>query len=137
MQSIHIFFEDSSTFLCEMQFFFCKRFCFLFTYSLLFILLFEIQFLIAFQQNCCITYRYGSSISNPKQPFPFYYFITWKTFPVEAMVNHSFYEVLQNGDRKWLVAYADVALNGVQRVLHISSRRTPYTPCSSWCRLYE
>lgn len=38
--------------------------------------------------------------------------------PVEAMVNHSFYEVFQNGDRKWLVAYADVALNGVQRILH-------------------
>lgn len=38
--------------------------------------------------------------------------------PVEVMVNHSFYEVFQNGDRKWLVAYADVALNGVQRILH-------------------
>lgn len=30
----------------------------------------------------------------------------------------SFYEVFQNGDRKWLIAYADVALNGVQRTLH-------------------
>ena len=38
--------------------------------------------------------------------------------PVEAMVDHSFYEVFKNGDRKWLVAYADVALNGVQRILH-------------------
>ncbi len=38
--------------------------------------------------------------------------------PVEAMINHSFYEVFQNGDRKWLVAYADVALNEVQHILH-------------------
>lgn len=38
--------------------------------------------------------------------------------PVEAMVDHSFYEVFKNGDRKWLVAYADVALNGRQRTLH-------------------
>lgn len=36
---------------------------------------------------------------------------------VEDMVNHSFYEVFENGDRKWLVAYADVALNGVTRIL--------------------
>lgn len=34
------------------------------------------------------------------------------------MVNHSFYEVFKNGDKKWLIAYADVALNGVQRTLH-------------------
>lgn len=38
--------------------------------------------------------------------------------PLEDMVDHSFYEVFKNGDRKWLVAYADVALNGVQRILH-------------------
>lgn len=38
--------------------------------------------------------------------------------PVEDMVDHSFYEVFKNGDRKWLVSYADVALNGVQRILH-------------------
>ena len=38
--------------------------------------------------------------------------------PVEDMVDHSFYEVFKNGDKKWLVAYADVALNGVQRTLH-------------------
>lgn len=37
--------------------------------------------------------------------------------PVEDMVNHSFYEVFKNGDRKWLVAYADVALNGVSHTL--------------------
>lgn len=37
---------------------------------------------------------------------------------IEEMLNHSFYEVFKNGDRKWLVTYADVALNGVQRVLH-------------------
>lgn len=38
--------------------------------------------------------------------------------PVEDMVNHSFYEVFKNGDKKWLVAYADVALNGGHRTLH-------------------
>ena len=38
--------------------------------------------------------------------------------PVEDMVDHSFYEVFKNGDKKWLIAYADVALNGVQRTLH-------------------
>lgn len=38
--------------------------------------------------------------------------------PVEAMLNHSFYEVFPNGDKKWLVAYADVALNGTKRTLH-------------------
>ena len=37
--------------------------------------------------------------------------------PIESMVNHSFYEVFANGDRKWLVSYADVALNGTQRVI--------------------
>ena len=38
--------------------------------------------------------------------------------PVEEMLNRSFYEVFKNGDRKWLISYADVALNGVQRILH-------------------
>ena len=37
--------------------------------------------------------------------------------PVEDMLNHSFYEVFKNGDRKWLVSYADVALNGSKRTL--------------------
>ena len=38
--------------------------------------------------------------------------------PVEEMLNRSFYEVFRNGDKKWLVAYADVALNGTRRILH-------------------
>ena len=38
--------------------------------------------------------------------------------PVEKMLNRSFYEVFRNGDKKWLVAYADVALNGTKRILH-------------------
>ena len=42
--------------------------------------------------------------------------------PVEEMLDRSFYEVFRNGDRKWLVTYADVALNGVQRTL------TDYSP---------
>lgn len=37
--------------------------------------------------------------------------------PVEEMLNRSFYEVFKNGDRKWLVSYADVALNGTKRTL--------------------
>lgn len=37
--------------------------------------------------------------------------------PVEDMLNRSFYEVFKNGDKKWLISYADVALNGVQRTL--------------------
>lgn len=37
--------------------------------------------------------------------------------PLEKMIGHSFYEVFKNGDKKWLVAYADVALNGVQRII--------------------
>lgn len=37
--------------------------------------------------------------------------------PVEEMLNRSFYEVFRNGDKKWLVAYADVALNGTKRIL--------------------
>lgn len=35
--------------------------------------------------------------------------------PVSEMLNRSFYEVFKNGNKKWLVAYADVALNGTKR----------------------
>ena len=38
--------------------------------------------------------------------------------PVSEMLNHSFYEVFENGDKKWLVTYADVALNGKKVILH-------------------
>ena len=38
--------------------------------------------------------------------------------PVSKMLNHSFYEVFENGDKKWLVTYADVALNGTKVILH-------------------
>ncbi len=31
---------------------------------------------------------------------------------MDEMMNHSFYEVFPNADKKWLVAYSDVALNG-------------------------
>ena len=37
--------------------------------------------------------------------------------PVSEMINRSFYEVFKNGDKKWLVTYADVALNGTKHVL--------------------
>lgn len=39
-------------------------------------------------------------------------------FPQEKMLNHSFYEVFKNGDKKWLITYADVALNGSTRIIH-------------------
>ena len=38
--------------------------------------------------------------------------------PVEEMLNRSFYEVFRNGDKKWLVSYADVALNGTKHTIH-------------------
>ena len=38
--------------------------------------------------------------------------------PIENMINKSFYEVFPDGDRKWIVPYADVALNGAKCVLH-------------------
>ena len=38
--------------------------------------------------------------------------------PVDEMINHSFYEVFQNGDKKWLIAYADVALTGTKHTLY-------------------
>lgn len=38
--------------------------------------------------------------------------------PLEEMIDHSFYEIFKNGDKKWLVTYADVALNGVTRKIH-------------------
>lgn len=37
--------------------------------------------------------------------------------PIEDMLNHSFYEIFKNGDKKWLVSYADVALNGTTHTL--------------------
>ena len=38
--------------------------------------------------------------------------------PVSEMLNNSFYEVFKNGDKKWLVTYADVALNGTKVILN-------------------
>ena len=35
-----------------------------------------------------------------------------------SMINRSFYKVFENGDKKWLVTYADVALNGTKRIIH-------------------
>ena len=37
---------------------------------------------------------------------------------VADMINRSFYKVFENGDKKWLVTYADVALNGTTRIIH-------------------
>lgn len=38
--------------------------------------------------------------------------------PIEQMLNRSFYAVFKNSDKKWLVTYADVALNGTTRTLY-------------------
>ncbi len=37
---------------------------------------------------------------------------------INEMVDNSFYKVFPNADKKWLVAYADVAVNGRKRYLH-------------------
>lgn len=37
--------------------------------------------------------------------------------PLEDMLNRSFYEIFKNGDKKWLISYADVALNGTKHTL--------------------
>lgn len=37
--------------------------------------------------------------------------------PISEMIDKSFYNVFPNGDKKWLIAYADVALNGTSRVI--------------------
>lgn len=60
--------------------------------------------------------------------------------PVEDMIDRSFYEVFENGDRKWLVTYADVALNGTKHMLHDYSPEIDqtltihcYQPCPGYC----
>ena len=60
--------------------------------------------------------------------------------PVNEMINRSFYEVFLNGDKKWLVTYADVALNGNSRTLtdyspEIGKQLTIYCyqPISGYC----
>lgn len=37
--------------------------------------------------------------------------------PISEMINKSFYEIFKDGDQKWLVIYADVAVNGVTKVI--------------------
>lgn len=36
---------------------------------------------------------------------------------IDEMLNKSFYEIFENGDKKWLVTYADVAINGGKKVI--------------------
>lgn len=36
---------------------------------------------------------------------------------IDEMIDRSFYEVFENGDKKWLITYADVALNGGKKVI--------------------
>ncbi|MEG1719536.1 MAG: LytTR family DNA-binding domain-containing protein [Clostridia bacterium] len=37
---------------------------------------------------------------------------------LSEMINQSFYKVFNNGDKKWLIAYTDVAINGGKRVIY-------------------
>lgn len=37
---------------------------------------------------------------------------------VENILGHSFYEVFPRGDQKWIVPYADVAVNGTSKCIH-------------------
>ena len=60
--------------------------------------------------------------------------------PVSEMLNRSFYEVFENGDKKQLVTYADVALNGNKHILQdyspeIDKTLTIYCfhPASGYC----
>lgn len=60
--------------------------------------------------------------------------------PIDQLLNRSFYEVFENGDKKWLVTYADVALNGTSRIIHsyspeIDSQLTIYCfqPMEGYC----
>ena len=60
--------------------------------------------------------------------------------PVETMINQSFYKVFENGDKKWLITYADVALNGTKRIIHdyspeINQNLTIhcFQPCPGYC----
>lgn len=43
--------------------------------------------------------------------------------PIGKMVDRSFYEVFPGGDKKWIVPYADVAINGTKRII-----RDAYSP---------
>lgn len=36
---------------------------------------------------------------------------------IEEMLDKSFFEVFENGDKKWLVTYADVAINGGNKII--------------------
>lgn len=37
---------------------------------------------------------------------------------IEQMVDHSFFDLFPNDGLKWVASYADVAINGVQKVIH-------------------
>lgn len=42
--------------------------------------------------------------------------------PVAQMMNHSFYDIFENADERWLPEYAEIAINGGSKVLHGYSR---------------
>lgn len=37
--------------------------------------------------------------------------------PIEEMINRSFYEIFPDGDKKWIIPYAEVALNGTKQII--------------------
>lgn len=60
--------------------------------------------------------------------------------PLEAILNKSFYEVFKNGDKKWLITYADVAMNGTSRIINSYSQEIDcnlniycYQPAPNFC----
>ena len=52
------------------------------------------------------------------QPRPMSMSLLEKCSLLDDMLGRSFYGVFPNGDKKWLVSYADVALNGTKHILH-------------------
>ena len=47
-----------------------------------------------------------------------------KDVSADQLIDRSLYEVFPHGDRKWIVPYADVALNGNSRVVRFHSSKT-------------
>ncbi len=60
--------------------------------------------------------------------------------PADEILNKSFYDVFTNSDHKWMVSFADVALNGNNKIISYRLRDTErkvlaycYQPCDGLC----
>lgn len=65
---------------------------------------------------------------------------TLTQLPLASFLNKSFYEVFKNADKKWLITYADVAMNGQSRVINSYSQELDcnvnvycYQPATNYC----